>query len=72
MPGASRRLSAPYVSGDRPVAMKPNYFQHRADRTRAKEHKKQEKLQKREEETARRKAEREKERGAEDTSSNRG
>jgi hypothetical protein len=38
--------------------MKPNYFQQRADRTRAKEQKKLEKLQKREEETARRKAER--------------
>jgi len=40
------------------VAMKPNYFQQRADRNRAKEQKKQEKLQKRDEETARRKAER--------------
>lgn len=39
--------------------MKPNYFQQRADRNRAKEQKKQEKLQKREEETARRKSERE-------------
>jgi hypothetical protein len=38
--------------------MKPNYFQQRADRNRAKEQKKLEKLQKREEETARRKAER--------------
>jgi len=41
------------------VAMKPNYFQQRADRNRAKDQKKREKLQKREEETARRKAERE-------------
>jgi hypothetical protein len=41
------------------VAMKPNYFQQRNDRNRAKDQKKQEKLQKREEETARRKAERE-------------
>ena len=40
------------------MAMKPNYFQQRADRNRAKDQKKQEKLQKREEETARRKAER--------------
>ena len=39
--------------------MKPNYFQQRADRNRAKDQKKREKLQKREEETARRKAERE-------------
>jgi hypothetical protein len=38
--------------------MKPNYFQQRADRNRAKDKKKQEKLQKREEESARRKAER--------------
>ena len=41
------------------MAMKPNYFQQRADRTRAKEAKKLEKQQKRDEETARRKAERE-------------
>ena len=40
------------------MAMKPNYFQQRADRTRAKEAKKLEKQQKRDEETARRKAER--------------
>jgi hypothetical protein len=46
-------------SGESAVAMKPNYFQQRSDRNRAKEQKKQEKLQKREEETARRKAERE-------------
>ena len=41
------------------MAMKPNYFQQRADRNRAKEAKKLEKQQKRDEETARRKAERE-------------
>lgn len=51
--------------------MKPNYFQQRSDRNRAKEQKKLEKLQKREEETAKRKAEREGQRGPED-SSNRG
>jgi hypothetical protein len=38
------------------MAMKPNYFQQRADRNRAKEAKKLEKQQKRDEETARRKA----------------
>ena len=36
--------------------MKPNYFQQRSDRNRAKEQKKQEKLQKREEDAAKRKA----------------
>lgn len=41
------------------MAMKPNYFQQRADRNRAKEAKKLEKQQKRDEETAKRKAERE-------------
>jgi hypothetical protein len=41
------------------MAMKPNYFQQRADRNRSKEAKKLEKQQKRDEETARRKAERE-------------
>jgi cold shock protein len=48
------------------VAMKPNYFQQRSERSRAKEQKKQEKLQKREEETARRKAEREGQRTPDD------
>jgi hypothetical protein len=41
------------------MAMKPNYFQQRSDRNRAKEAKKLEKQQKRDEETAKRKAERE-------------
>lgn len=41
------------------MAMKPNYFQQRADRNRAKEARKLEKQQKRDEETAKRKAERE-------------
>ena len=49
------------------MAMKPNYFQQRSDRNRAKEQKKLEKLQKREEETARRKAERESGRTPEET-----
>ena len=40
------------------MAFKPNYNQQRAERTRAKEQKKQEKLLKREEEAARRKADR--------------
>ncbi|WP_448191741.1 hypothetical protein [Azospirillum sp. sgz301742] len=38
------------------MAFKPNYNQQRAERNRAKEAKKQEKLQRREEEAARRKA----------------
>lgn len=46
------------------MAMKPNYFQQRSDRNRAKEQRKLEKLQKREEESARRKAEREAQRPA--------
>lgn len=41
------------------MAMKPNYFQQRADRNRAKEAKKLEKQRQRDEETAKRKAERE-------------
>lgn len=48
------------------MAMKPNYFQQRADRNRAKEAKKLEKQQKRDEETARRKAEREAKGGSDD------
>ena len=40
------------------MAMKPNYFQQRADRNRAKEAKKLEKKRQRDEETAKRKAER--------------
>jgi len=48
------------------MAMKPNYFQQRADRNRAKEAKKLEKQQKRDEETAKRKAEREVERARDD------
>ncbi|MFN4275116.1 MAG: hypothetical protein ACK4FJ_02365 [Ferrovibrio sp.] len=39
------------------MAFKPNYNQQRAERTRAKEQKKQEKLQKRQEESERRKSE---------------
>ena len=39
------------------MAFKPNYNQQRAERNRAKEAKKQEKLQRREEEAAKRKAE---------------
>ena len=50
------------------LAMKPNYFQQRADRNRAKEQRKQEKLQKRDEETARRKAERDAQREPENSS----
>ncbi|HNB28350.1 MAG TPA: hypothetical protein PLR41_15400 [Alphaproteobacteria bacterium] len=46
------------------MAMKPNYFQQRADRNRAKEAKKLEKLQRRDEETAKRKAARESEQTA--------
>lgn len=38
------------------MAFKPNYNQQRAERTRAKEQKKQEKLQRRQEESERRKA----------------
>jgi hypothetical protein len=38
------------------MAFKVNYNQQRSERTRAKERKKQEKLQRRDEETARRKA----------------
>lgn len=38
------------------MGFKPNYNQQRADRNRAKAHKKQEKLKRLEEETARRKA----------------
>lgn len=38
------------------MAFKPNYNQQRADRNRAKDQKKQEKLQRREEEAAKRKA----------------
>ena len=38
------------------MAFKPNYNQQRAERNRAKEAKKQEKLQRREEEAVRRKA----------------
>lgn len=41
------------------MAFKPNYNQQRAERTRAKEQKKQEKLQRRQEESERRKAGRE-------------
>ena len=41
------------------MAFKPNYRQQRSERTRAKEAKKQEKLQRREEEVAKRKAARE-------------
>ena len=48
------------------MAMKPNYFQQRADRNRAKEAKKLEKLQRRDEETAKRKAAREAEQAAAD------
>ena len=40
------------------MAFKPNYRQQRGDRTRAKERKKQEKLQRREEAAERRKADR--------------
>ena len=47
--------------------MKPNYFQQRSDRNRAKEQKKLEKLQKREEETARRNAERDTQRKPENS-----
>ena len=48
------------------MAFKPNYNQQRADRSRAKAQKKQEKLKRLEEETAKRKAARE-EPGAEKT-----
>jgi hypothetical protein len=57
-----------YPCSRRPaVAMKPNYFQQRADRNRVKEQKKQEKLQKRDEDAARRKAERDAQRGPEES-----
>jgi hypothetical protein len=51
------------------MAMKPNYFQQRSDRNRAKEAKKLEKQQKRDEETAKRKQEREAERERDSTDS---
>jgi hypothetical protein len=41
------------------MAFKPNYNQQRAERTRAKQAKKEEKLRRRDEETAKRKAARE-------------
>jgi len=47
--------------------MKPNYRQERAQRTRAKDVKKQEKLRRREEDAAKRKALREKQTGADAT-----
>jgi hypothetical protein len=49
------------------MAVKPNYQQQRAERNRAKELKKQEKLKSREEEAARRRADRAEDPAAEQT-----
>lgn len=52
------------------MAFKPNYNQQRAERNRAKQAKKEEKLRRRQEETAKRKAARGETEGAEDKPDN--